>query len=293
MKDKARQKQSQLFNFVEDSYLERTSRPLYALVFLLPFVIFYEMGTIFINTDILRQYWQGRVVAFSWIQRGLEYLGFAGKFGWIVTPLAVIVLLLALQVASRKRWYVCIGDMVPMLIECVLLAIPLIVLGLFLSGSHSSDGYADNGGPAGTAVCSALSAVESGASGGAVTRVLADIVTGIGAGIYEELVFRLILICLLMLIFQDLFRIEHKTSIVLSVLLSAALFSAYHHVDFFTGELYQRAPFNWAQFSFRTMAGVYFAVIFAVRGFGITAGTHAFYDVIATFINVIFFSASN
>jgi membrane protease YdiL (CAAX protease family) len=96
-----------------------------------------------------------------------------------------------------------------------------------------------------------------------------------------------------MLIFQDLFRIEHRNAVILSVLVSAALFSAYHHVDFFTGELYQRAPFSWAQFSFRTIAGVYFAVIYAARGFGITAGTHAFYDVIATFINVIFFAASN
>jgi hypothetical protein len=55
----------QFLNFVEDSYLERTIRPIKAVFFLLPFLIFYELGTIFINTDILRHYWQGRVVAFA------------------------------------------------------------------------------------------------------------------------------------------------------------------------------------------------------------------------------------
>jgi hypothetical protein len=48
---------SQLLNFVEGSYLERTSRPVYALVFLLPFIVVYELGTILINTNVLRQYW--------------------------------------------------------------------------------------------------------------------------------------------------------------------------------------------------------------------------------------------
>jgi membrane protease YdiL (CAAX protease family) len=122
--------------------------------------------------------------------------------------------------------------------------------------------------------------------------LLANIVTGIGAGIYEELVFRLILICLLMLLFQDLLRLTHKNSIVLSVLISAALFSAHHHIDLFSGQLNINDPFNPIRFAFRTLAGIYFAVLFAIRGFGITAGTHAFYDIIATIINAIFFHSA-
>ncbi|MHC4213001.1 MAG: CPBP family intramembrane glutamic endopeptidase [Planctomycetota bacterium] len=292
MSAKKRTNKSQLFNFVEDSYLERTSRPLYALVFLLPFIIIYELGTIFINTNILRQYWQGRVVAFAWIQRAMESLGFTDKLGWLVTPLAVVIILLALQLTSKKRWYLCFGDLIPMLIECILLAIPLIVLSLFLSGSGQQQGVVAPQASSGVVeitVCSSVPSGQSVASDSAVIKLLANIVTGIGAGIYEELVFRLILICLLMMLFQDFLRVEHSSSIVLSVLLSAALFSAYHHVDFFTGQLYQGTSFAWNEFAFRTLAGVYFAVLFAVRGFGITAGTHAFYDVIATCINAFFF----
>jgi hypothetical protein len=122
-----------------------------------------------------------------------------------------------------------------------------------------------------------------------VRSLLTNVVTGVGAGIYEELVFRLILICVLMVLFQDVIGLSHQNAIALSVLVSAALFSAHHHIIWIDGQLARSAPFNWTEFGFRTIAGVYFALLFAIRGFGITAGAHAFYDIIATLINAIFF----
>jgi membrane protease YdiL (CAAX protease family) len=115
-------------------------------------------------------------------------------------------------------------------------------------------------------------------------------VTGVGAGIYEELVFRLILICALMVLFQDVIGLSHQNAVVLAIMISAALFSAHHHIVWIDGHLGRGAPFHWTEFGFRTIAGVYFAVLFAIRGFGIAAGTHAFYDIIATFVNVLFFA---
>jgi membrane protease YdiL (CAAX protease family) len=297
---------SQLLNFVEGSYLERTSRPLYALAFLLPFMVFYELGTIFINTNLLRQYWQGRVVAFAWLQKFLEYLGFSSKLAWLAAPLTVVIILLGLQMASRKPWRIYIGDLGPMLVECVLLAVPLIVFSLLLNsrGTPQASANALDAASIGmqtraVAICAAPENDASFPDENAATYqepesgLMADIVTGIGAGIYEELVFRLILICLLMLLFQDALRLNHKNAVILSVLVSAALFSAYHHIDFLSGQLYQRSPFSWTEFGFRTMAGVYFAALFAIRGFGITAGTHAFYDVMATGVNALFFQSGN
>ena len=125
MKEK-RYSVSQLFNFVQGSYFERTSRPIYAIVFLLPFIVFYELGTLLINTDLLRHYWQGRVVAFAWVQDLLVHLGLGSKFGWVATPLAVVVILAALQLASGKGWRFWFGDILPMAVECILLAVPLI-----------------------------------------------------------------------------------------------------------------------------------------------------------------------
>jgi len=258
----------QLFNFAPDSYLERTSRPIYAIVFLLPFIIFYEVGTFGFNTDILNQS-QIRVVAFVW---------------------------------SGKQWRLWLGDILPMAVECVLLAVPLIVLTLSLNSSTGAENNLSRfensairiqtGAPPNCASVKdiRLSSVTSQAGrDGQGQPLLANIVTGIGAGIYEELVFRLILICLLMLLLQDALRLGHKNSIVLSVLISAALFSAHHHIDLFSGQPNAIDPFNLTRFAFRTIAGIYFAILFAFRGFGITAGTHAFYNIIAVSITARYF----
>jgi len=301
MKEKYSYSSGQLFNFAPDSYFERTSRPIYAIIFLLPFIIFYELGTIFINTDALNQS-QVRVVAFVWLQDFLEYLGLGSRMALAAPAWAVVIILMGLQLASRKRWRFGIVDMGPMLVECILLAVPLIVLSLFLNSSgqpqYNPGQSADSAIRVQTAPivsCSAtvMAGLPQGGGdigGGAKSKsLLADVVTGIGAGIYEELVFRLILIGILMIVFQNVLRVSHTASIILSVLVSAAMFSAYHHIIFLNGQFDRSAPFNWTEYGFRTMAGVYFAIVFAIRGFGITAGTHIFYDIIATFINTLFF----
>jgi len=301
-KEKRDRSSSQLLNFARDSYLERTSRPVYAIIFLMPFIIFYEIGTILMNTDVLTQY-QVRVVAFVWVQDVLLHLGTSSRFAWIAPPLVVVVILVGLQVASKKQWYFCFSDYVPMVLECALLAVPLIVLSLL---SNSPGVRPDNlprpqsmGPPAQVSVAAQQRTVspeqivaalgQQNAAHPRVHSLLTNIVTGVGAGIYEELVFRLILICALMMLFQDVIGLNHQNSIALSVLMSAALFSAHHHVIWIDGRLARSAPFNWTEFGFRTIAGIYFALLFAIRGFGITAGTHAFYDIIATLINAVFF----
>ncbi|MBN1506488.1 MAG: CPBP family intramembrane metalloprotease [Sedimentisphaerales bacterium] len=346
---------SQLFNFARDSYLERTSRPIYAIVFLLPFLLFYEIGTLLINTDVLNRT-QVRVVAFVWLQEFLMYLGAGNKLAWIAPPLVVVVIVLGLQVASRKPWWFCLSDYMPMVLECILLAVPLIVLSLFFNSPASGsprraqwpqappaiqpcavvseqaagiDERTPRFGANGLAVGWQRQAESSELADGAIRLVghpqagacrchptqrsrtrtnamlllaqptstetrhrslMADVVTGVGAGIYEELIFRLVLICALMVLFQDVIGMDHKNAVILSVLISAALFSAHHHhIMYINGHLGRGGPFTWTEFVFRTAAGVYFAALFAIRGFGIAAGTHAFYDIIATIVNALFF----
>jgi hypothetical protein len=272
MEDKSKLAASQLFNFLPGSYLERTCRPVYGVIFILPFIIFYEIGTIFINTNALDQS-QVRVIAFVWLQKGLESMGLGGKFAWILPPLVVIVILLWLQITCKKSWRVLPCDILPMVAECIVYAMPLILLSLLLNSSS----------PPAAALTNAP----------VVRSVLADIVTGIGAGIYEELVFRLVLIIFLMIIFQDVLKVSHSNSIILSVLVSAALFSAHHHIIFIEGRFQLVETFSLGVFLFRTIAGVYFASLFAVRGFGITAGAHSFYDIIATLVNAFFFTPNS
>jgi hypothetical protein len=308
-KSKKKKTTSPLLDFTADSYLERTSRPLYAIVFLIPFIVFYEVGTAFINTDVLSKA-QVRVVAFVWLQNFLEYIGTSSRLAWMAPPVVVVIILIGLQVAARKPWYFCFGDYVFMMVECILLAVPLVVLSLVFhnvpqigprqpAGADSNHLYAQvrtvaQNPSSWSQVRADLLGQPSAAEGVSEHSLMAGVITGVGAGIYEELVFRLILICLLMLLFQDLLRLSHTHAIIVSVLLSAALFSAHHHVVFADGRFEAGDVFHWIQsreFIFRTTAGVYFAVLYAIRGFGITAGTHALYDIIGTLVNAFFFDA--
>jgi membrane protease YdiL (CAAX protease family) len=70
---------------------------------------------------------------------------------------------------------------------------------------------------------------------------------------------------------------DKRKSLVLAVLASSLIFSWAHYVGT-TGE-----TFHWFSFSFRAMAGMFFAVLFIYRGFGITAGAHAFFDILLAF----------
>lgn len=305
-KDNRKTSTSQLVSFVRDSYLDRTSRPIYSMVYLLGFIILYEVGTIIINPEVLSQSLTDAkmVVSFVWGQNLLEYLGFSERATWIAMPLTVIVILLALQYTSHTRWYIRFKDFIPMTFECILLAVPLIVLSLVVTRSVGLSGDADLTGPrqsirTESALPAMAAQTEASAPNTQTTNptgdqpessLLVDVVTGIGAGIYEEFVFRLILICLLMLLFQDILKVSLQSSIILSVLIAAVLFSAHHHIFFVNGQFHTGEPFSLSKFIFRTIAGIYFAALFAVRGFGITAGTHAFYNIIATFLNVFLFA---
>jgi hypothetical protein len=61
--------------------------------------------------------------------------------------------------------------------------------------------------------------------------------------------------------------------IVAAVLLSSVIFSAFHYRPIGYDE------FQLWSFSYRVLAGIVFAVLFAARGFAVAAYTHAIYDV--------------
>jgi membrane protease YdiL (CAAX protease family) len=262
----------QLVSYVPNSYAERTSRPICALFYLVGFMLAFVVGTILIALSQSVDEPQIRVVAFIWVQNIMEFLGFSQTLALIATPLVVVVILLALQITSKTPWRVRFEDLFLMAGECVLLTVPLIVLSLLLNReSPVSNAAAELAGQA----------VE-------VQHLLwVDIVTGIGAGIYEELIFRLVLICLLMLLFQDVFGMKKKAAVILSVVISAVLFSVHHHIFFANGKLHQGDIFTVGKFTFRAIAGAYFAILYAVRGFGITAGTHAFYNILAAILRTL------
>lgn len=95
----------------------------------------------------------------------------------------------------------------------------------------------------------------------------------VGAGLYEELLFRVLLVGLLAVMARALFGWKPITANGYAVLIGAAVFSAFHYVGPYGDrlELYS--------FVFRFIAGLFFSLLYVTRGFGITAWTHALYDV--------------
>lgn len=101
-----------------------------------------------------------------------------------------------------------------------------------------------------------------------------DIVVSLGAGPYEELIFRLFLVELLLWLQIRLLGSPPGSAVLPAILISATMFSAYHFLPG-AGE-----PFTWGKFLFRTGAGVYFSAVFVMRGYTVAAVTHTGYDVL-------------
>lgn len=105
----------------------------------------------------------------------------------------------------------------------------------------------------------------------------------LGAGFYEELFFRFILVKVTVF-GLSLAGMEAKSpgTKVLTVLITAILFSL-AHFSFVLGDMGD--PWGWYPFLYRTFFGVLMSLLLLFRGFGITAWTHALYDVLVFTIN--------
>ncbi len=239
-----------------EDYFHRARRPLAALVFLLPFILAYEVGVWWYAEQAQNS--ARHILARSLLADILDLFGAGGVF---LPGLAVVVILLSWHIVARHKWRFEPGLYLGMAVESIALAIPLLVLAL-IWGAHKAQ------------------AVEAGAPPGWTAELMFDI----GAGVYEELFFRLMIIAVAHLLLVDVLGVANQPGTILAVVLSAGLFSAYH---FFGEDTQGQAnPVSLPRIVFYFMAGVYLAVIYLLRGFGIVAATHAFYDIDITLIRL-------
>lgn len=125
----------------------------------------------------------------------------------------------------------------------------------------------------GTATVHVVGPLRSLAAGGGLDGTpLERLTLAIGAGLYEELLFRVIIVALIANGFR-LLGASRAVGGAFATVLGALLFSAFHYIGAF-GE-----PLRLESFVFRTIAGLAFSALYLLRGFGITAWTHALYDV--------------
>lgn len=222
-------------------YFERSQQPLACLALLLPLVVLYEIGTLAAQPAAVVQQ-SGGVVA----QHLLEwFFAVFGATSLHLPGLAVVAILTAWHVANRDPWTIHLPTTAGMAGESLLLAVPLLVLSRLLQ-------------PVAVTVQS--------------RNLLDEVVLSVGAGIYEELLFRLILISLFGMILVDIAGFKRITGYGFGIVASSALFAAHHYQPLGS------ESFAMASFAFRSAAGLYLAGVFVLRGFGIAVGCHTAYN---------------
>ena len=235
-------------------YWRDAKRPLASLVFVAPLLVFYEVGVLVLGPQAMRN------AADVWLRALLDWFGFGSYF---LLPVLTCSALLAWHHATRQPWRVRSGVLYGMLIESLVFGFAL----LLIAGWQQS-------------LLRALLPASAGA--GDAGTVWALLVGYIGAGIYEELLFRLMLLPAAIGFFR-LIGMTPRTSIVAAIVTTSLLFSAAHYqFDIVLAGYPFRAvygeSFEWSSFIFRFLAGALFSLLFLHRGFGIAVGSHALYD---------------
>lgn len=239
-----------------DGYLKSTRHPWPCLVFLLPLLVAYEVGVSALggaNPETVRN------GADHWMRTAL------GGVGVHVFWLPPVVLTLAFVLASWVRWEKRPNDLVGVLCGMVLESIAF-ALGLWAVSRGLAPLLTRAGVELTVAADAPLSASEP---------ALRQAVTYLGAGIYEEAIFRLVLFSALAAVLR-LIELPRAAAVLAAAMGSAILFSTAHHVG-----PYGQAYSNYL-FVFRLAAGLYFAFLYQLRGFGIVVGAHACYNVMVS-----------
>ncbi|MEM1423032.1 MAG: CPBP family intramembrane glutamic endopeptidase [Planctomycetota bacterium] len=232
-------------------YLALATKPLHILVFLVPLIAFYEYGAWAHLASDMGQ--RNTILA----QRLLEDLFNAmGATSVHLPAILTVVVLLLWHVMSRDRWRVRPGVVLGMWAEAAVWTAPLLVLGVILARSLGVG-------------------IEPAANAGFEAATLWERLTiAIGAGLYEELLFRLLGFTVCMLVVEDLLRLGKRAGLVCALVVTSLAFALYHDPQLASG------AFDWRLASYYAIAGAYFGIVYAARGFGIVVGVHALYDLV-------------
>lgn len=230
-------------------YLAESERPWVSLAFLLPLVGLYELYAIGVIGGQPTHGGATRagdpITAFVLLEELFRLFGAAGRH---LPALALAAMLLGAHLARKDAWRFSPVTLVGMAAESVGWAVPLVILGWAMAKFIP---LADASEPIGTSLVQCL-----------------------GAGIYEEMLFRLIGVSLLTFALHDLVGLNSRTVMTITLVALSLLFAFYHYLS--PAEHFRLRPFL-----FRTLAGGFLGVVFVLRGFGVTAGSHAVYDLVA------------
>jgi membrane protease YdiL (CAAX protease family) len=233
---------------VQSTYLQLSRSPYYSLVFAFPLLVAYEGFALFLNHSDL---YGIRNSADVFLKLVLVYLGIHGFFSLGAATLVALFLLRVVGGQQPRFASIRVGVLFWMLAESLVYS---LVFGAIVS-----------------TVTSLLLAQPFPLSQSA------QILVSLGAGIYEEFVFRVLLLAALVFFLQRLLHLQPRVAYGLAAVFGAALFSAFHYIGPFGDAL--QLP----SFVYRFVAGLVLTALYWARGYGITAYTHSLYDLWITF----------
>jgi hypothetical protein len=238
-------------------YLPATRHPWPCLLFVLPLLFAYEAGVLLLggpNAEAVRN------GADYWVRCALVRIGL--RYFWIPPAVLSLVFIVWAWVRRYDRPGDLVGVLSGMVLESVIFALglwgvsrvlaPLLLQAGVELGLPATLGPEADGDPA-----------------------LRQVVTYLGAGIYEEAIFRLALFSLVVGLLRWI-DLPAGLCAALAAVSSAVLFSTAHHLGPY-GQEYSNYLFV-----FRLLAGLYFALLYQFRGFGVAVGTHACYNVMVS-----------
>lgn len=240
---RTRRKNAALARALARLYWRSTPQPLYCLLFLLPLIAAYEFGSLMLRPHV----WPERQLVAQNLLHNM--LGWFGLTGLLLPGVLLLVTLLVWHGLSRHDWHVRAWALPLMAGESLLLTIPLFLLnGALLAGRRAAgEDWAPRN---------------------------VQIITALGAGIYEEMVFRLLLIAGLLLIFHEALKLSRPAARGLAVGLASLAFAACHFAPIGANE------FAWPNFLVLVLDGAFLSLVYLWRGLGVAVGCHAGYNVI-------------
>jgi len=238
------------------SYFRASREPRHSLLFALPLLLLYEVLAFALSGTELGQVRNGADVLLKSV-----FVALGGRYG--VTAFSVVLLGVGTWLVIRDRRIH--GEIRPRIFPGMFFE--SVVYALLLGGVTSAlTSLLLNGRLALVAQSGAVQGMESFA-------LPTQLMISLGAGIYEELVFRVILVSGLAALAKGLFKWRPLPAGVFAALTGALIFSMFHYVGAYGDVL------TLGSFTFRAIAGVLFSGLYLLRGFGVAAWTHALYDV--------------
>ncbi len=233
-------------------YFALSMKPLHILVFLLPVIILYELGSVGVFGPV-----KDSLEAHQMLVRFFDLFGVVGLH---LPALAIVVMLVIQHILSRDPLRFSIAVWFKMVVESAIFTFPLIILVMLLK-------------PNGAGEMVILQQAQGNPS------QTSQLMLALGAGLYEEMLFRLVMIAMIHFLVTDVLGLSETKGYLIGLVLSSIAF-AWHHDQIFLLD----GSIQWRMAFFYFLAGMYFGVLFLMRGLGIAVGVHLFYDLLVLVI---------